>query len=322
MVPAQFKGISAEKLESGINSGKIKPFEAATGDALRDQRIAISDARQGQITAKRDAVNAEKVNAQTAAKSGYTRMDQKAIRAEAQELAAIRNKLLGPKKESTALYNSLKAAVDKLMANGLDSLEAGEKTILEARFGKNYPLVVQNAMHRHVEQAERTAKQTSRASGTKGGRQTNTRSAATQNKRTGGLGSKAATEAAEKELGFFAKNRRALLGAGALGAAGLAGYGAYKAFGGGGQSKAASYRGMRKIAEDRINPARIKAGAAHRFSGMDIHAPGMSRSASPYEPIGIKAQRIRDTINRDMKGYVNHVGGGYNLDNYLNRFNK
>ena len=139
---------------------------------------------------------------------------------------------------------------------------------------------------------------------------------------TGYAVDKGAGQAAEKELGFFAKNRRALLGAGALGAAGLAGYGAYKAFGGGGQSKAASYRGMRKIAEDRISPARIKAGAAHRFSGMDIHAPGMSRSASPYEPIGIKAQRIRDTINRDMKGYVNHVGGGYNLDNYLNRFNK
>lgn len=128
-------------------------------------------------------------------------------------------------------------------------------------------------------------------------------------------------QAAEKELGFLAKNRRALLGAGALGAAGLAGYGAYKAFGGG-QNKAASFRGMRKLAEDRINPARIKAGRADRFSGMDIHAPGMSRSASPYEPIAIKAQRVRDTINRDMQGYVSNVGGGYNLDHYLNRFNK
>ena len=133
---------------------------------------------------------------------------------------------------------------------------------------------------------------------------------------------KAAREAGEKELGFLAKNRRALLGAGALGAAGLAGYGAYRAFGGGGQSKAASYRGMRKLAEDRISPARIRAGKADPFSGVDIHHPGMSRSASPYEPIGIKAQRIRDQINKDMRGYVSHVGGGYNLDRYLNKFNK
>lgn len=133
---------------------------------------------------------------------------------------------------------------------------------------------------------------------------------------------KAGGQAAEKELGFFGRNRRALLGAGALGAAGLAGYGAYRAFGGGGQSKAASYRGMRKLAEDRISPARIRAGKADPFSGMDIHRPGMSRSASPYEPIGIKAQRIRDQINSDMRGYVSHVGGGYNLDNYLNKFNK
>ena len=157
-------------------------------------------------------------------------------------------------------------------------------------------------------------------------RQANVESAATQGRRTGGMGNKAVAEAGEKELGFLAKNRRALLGAGALGAAGLAGYGAYKAFGGGGQSKAASYRGrlggMRKLAEDRINPARIRAGKADPFSGMDIHRPGMSRSASPYEPIGIKAQRIRDQINSDMRGYVSHVGGGYNLDRYLNRFNK
>lgn len=137
---------------------------------------------------------------------------------------------------------------------------------------------------------------------------------------------KAGGQAAEKELGFLAKNRRALLGAGALGAAGLAGYGAYRAFGGGGQSKAASYRGrlggMRKLAEDRINPARIHAGKADPFSGMDIHRPGMSRSASPLEPIGIKAQRIRDQINADMQGYVSNVGGGYNLNRYLNKFNK
>ena len=32
---------------------------------------------------------------------------------------------------------------------------------------------------------------------------------------------------------------------------------------------------MRKLAEDRINPARIRAGKADPFSGMDIHRPGM-----------------------------------------------
>lgn len=177
-------------------------------------------------------------------------------------------------------------------------------------------------MARSRETAEQSAATTRSRSGVKGSRQANTASAATQGRRTGGLGSKAATEAGEKELGFFAKNRRALLGAGALGAAGLAGYGAYRAFGGGGQSKAASYHGMRKLAEDRISPARIRAGKADPFSGMDIHRPGMSRSASPYEPIGIKAQRVRDRINMDMSGYVSNVGGGYNLDNYLNKFNK
>ena len=105
----------------------------------------------------------------------------------------------------------------------------------------------------------------------------------------------------------------ALTGVGAIGGAALSGSGDKTQV-----IKAAS---LRKIAEDRINPARIRAGKSDPFSGHDLHAPGMSRSAHPYEPITIRAQRIRDRINSDMKGHVQNVGGGYNLDKYLNRFN-
>jgi len=103
--------------------------------------------------------------------------------------------------------------------------------------------------------------------------------------------------------------------------AGIAGVGAIggAALSGGGNNTVVKTSSLRKLAEDRINPARIRAGRADPFSGHDIHAPGMSRSAHAYEPITIRAQRIRDQINSDMRGHVNNVGGGYNLRRYLNR---
>ena len=107
----------------------------------------------------------------------------------------------------------------------------------------------------------------------------------------------------------------ALTGVGAIGGAALSG-------GGGDKTTVVKAASLRKLAEDRINPARIRAAKADPFSGHDIHAPGMSRSANPYEPITIRAQRIRDRINADMKGHVRNVGGGYNLERYLNRFNR
>lgn len=128
---------------------------------------------------------------------------------------------------------------------------------------------------------------------------------------------KAVAEAAE-ELGFLAKNRRTLLAAGGLGAAGLAGYGLYRAMKDKSPTKTAGY--MSKVAEDRINPARIRAGASDPFSGFDIRSQG--GGGSRFDPIALRAQRIRAQINSDMQGHVNNVGGGYNLERYLNRFNK
>ena len=111
--------------------------------------------------------------------------------------------------------------------------------------------------------------------------------------------------------GLFGMNRAQTYGAGAgLAGLGVAGAAALS----GGSEKRSSFN---KLAEDRINPARIRAGRADAYSGHDIHAPGMSRSAHPYEPITIRAQRVRDRINADMRGHVNNVGGGYNLRRYL-----
>lgn len=353
MVDAKYRGLTPAQVDAKIKDGKISPkgFEAATGDALATERKAVADQSRAELQQKQKAIADQRAARQgssnaprdskgfltTAGEKQYSneqragRGTAKAQRGAKMERAAVRNQLLGPQSrtESKELRSTLKSGVDKILeasANKSNALLTGrEVSALKSRFGDNYATVITNAGNLRTDQAAESAQKTRRRSGVKGGRQANQASATTQGRRTGGLGSKAgqaATEAGEKELGFFAKNRRALLGAGALGAAGLAGYGAYRAFGGGGQSKAASYRGMRKLAEDRISPARIRAGKADPFSGMDIHRPGMSRSASPYEPIGIKAQRIRDQINSDMRGYVSHVGGGYNLDNYLNKFNK
>ena len=128
---------------------------------------------------------------------------------------------------------------------------------------------------------------------------------------------KAVAEGAE-ELGFLAKNRRTLLAAGGLGAAGLAGYGLYRAMKGNSPTKTAGY--MSKVAEDRINPARIRAGASDPFSGFDIRSHG--GGGSQFNPVALRAQQVRSRINSDMQTHVNNVGGGYNLDHYLNRFNK
>jgi len=355
-VEARYAGMPVEKLEARLQGpvggkSQIKSVTLSEGDALAKERLGLSRDSNLQQRVKRDAIAKQRAanQATTASKAGRNadgsfispdaekrfsadqvkgRDGLKAKRGAQMERAAVRNQLLGPqsRSESEALRDTLKSGVDKILAaqsnKAKPTLTPNEVAALKSRLGDNYMLAVNNAGNRGTEQAAASARQTRNRSGVKGSRQANVDSAATQGRRTGGLGSKAATEAGEKELGFLAKNRRALLGAGALGAAGLAGYGAYKAFGGGGQSKAASYRGMRKLAEDRISPARIRARKADPFSGMDIHRPGMSRSASPYEPIGIKAQRIRDQINSDMRGYVSNVGGGYNLDRYLNKFNK
>ena len=140
------------------------------------------------------------------------------------------------------------------------------------------------------------------------------------------IGNKA--PAAEK--GFFdkAKDYMAQPGLGnmnmgqTIGAgAGLVGLGAIggAALSGGDKTTVVKAASLRKLAEDRIYPAKIRAGKSDPFGGHDIHAPGMSRSASPYEPINIRAQRIRDRINSDMGSYVSNVGGGYNLRKYLSK---
>lgn len=83
----------------------------------------------------------------------------------------------------------------------------------------------------------------------------------------------------------------------------------------------ASAAGITKVAEDRINPAKITAGKADPFSGFPRRAmsPIMGTDA---DFIRMKAQQIRARVNSDMKSYVDETGSGYNLERYLNRFNK
>ncbi|MGA1353688.1 MAG: hypothetical protein ACO32I_02735 [Candidatus Limnocylindrus sp.] len=155
---------------------------------------------------------------------------------------------------------------------------------------------------------------------------------------TGAAGG-AAGEAAADSAGFFSRNRRALLTAGGIGAAGLAGYGLYRALNRGGNTyepspepaPQASYGGgydggyktasLRKLAEDRINPARIVAGKAAPFSGFDIH--GQPCDPPVIEnPVALRAQAVRAMINKSMNNYVSNTGDGYDLNRYLGHFNK
>jgi hypothetical protein len=88
----------------------------------------------------------------------------------------------------------------------------------------------------------------------------------------------------------------------------------------GGRQKKAHF----KLAEDAINPARISAGPAPAFSGeiMPAASPVFGGQTDPSQLIAMKAQKVRDRINADMRAYVSETGEGYNLDGHLSIFNK
>jgi predicted regulator of Ras-like GTPase activity (Roadblock/LC7/MglB family) len=81
---------------------------------------------------------------------------------------------------------------------------------------------------------------------------------------------------------------------------------------------------MTKIAEDRINPAKINAGPAAPYSGelMPASSPVFGGSMMPAQLVAMKAQKVRNRINADMRQYVSNVGDGYNLQGHLNKMNK
>lgn len=85
---------------------------------------------------------------------------------------------------------------------------------------------------------------------------------------------------------------------------------------------------LEKVAEDRINPAQISAGPADPYSGEIMPNPGkvsnefIGNTRDHHALIALKAQKVRDRINKDMKQYVNNVGDGYNLQGHLNKMNK
>jgi hypothetical protein len=81
---------------------------------------------------------------------------------------------------------------------------------------------------------------------------------------------------------------------------------------------------LEKVAEDRINPAKISAGAAAPYSG-EIMPKGenvFGGQTMPAQLVAMKAQKVRARINSDMKKFVNNVGDGYNLQGHLNKMNK
>lgn len=85
---------------------------------------------------------------------------------------------------------------------------------------------------------------------------------------------------------------------------------------------------LEKVAEDRINPAQISAGPAAPYSGEIMPNAGqvsnefVGNTRDHHALIALKAQKVRDRINKDMKQYVNNVGDGYNLQGHLNKMNK
>jgi hypothetical protein len=81
---------------------------------------------------------------------------------------------------------------------------------------------------------------------------------------------------------------------------------------------------FQKVAEDRINPAKISAGPAASYSGeiMPAGPAVFGGGTMPAQLIAMKAQKVRARINSDMKQFVNNVGDGYNLQGHLNKMNK
>lgn len=94
------------------------------------------------------------------------------------------------------------------------------------------------------------------------------------------------------------------------------------------RSQAKKQASVEKVAEDRINPAQISAGPAAPYSGEIMPNPGqvsnefVGNTRDHHALIALKAQKVRDRINKDMKQYVNNVGDGYNLQGHLNKMNK
>ena len=138
--------------------------------------------------------------------------------------------------------------------------------------------------------------------------------------------------------GQTALNRAGRLGATA-GVLGLGAYGASQLMGGDDKEEkktaslyqAAQYGKaslLEKIAEDAINPAKINAGPADPYSGEIMPDAGkvssefVGNTRDHHALIALKAQKVRDRINKDMKQYVNNVGDGYNLQGHLNKMNK
>ena len=138
--------------------------------------------------------------------------------------------------------------------------------------------------------------------------------------------------------GQTALNRAGRLGATA-GVLGLGAYGASQLMGGDDKEEkktAALYQAaqygkaslLEKIAEDAINPARINAGPADPYSGEIMPDAGkvssefVGNTRDHHALIALKAQKVRDRINKDMRQYVNNVGDGYNLQGHLNKMNK
>lgn len=138
---------------------------------------------------------------------------------------------------------------------------------------------------------------------------------------------------------FFKRHSKALkYGGGALALGGLTAYGVKKYRDSKNeQNKTASvddalYRAaqfgkqalLEKVAEDRINPAKISAGSAAPYSG-EIMPKGenvFGGQTMPAQLVAMKAQKVRARINSDMKKFVNNVGDGYNLQGHLSKMNK
>lgn len=85
---------------------------------------------------------------------------------------------------------------------------------------------------------------------------------------------------------------------------------------------------LEKVAEDRINPAKISAGPADPYSGEIMPNAGqvsnefVGNTRDHHALIALKAQKVRNRINKDMKQYVTNVGDGYNLQGHLSKMNK